>query len=72
MDLNITGTFRVDYPKDFEHLDTTRVVTPDSEEGLVYDIVIDSDSSYEVQANIRSEYALSDFVIGLYKIPEKN
>lgn len=52
-DVNITGTFRVDYPTDFEHLDRTRVVTPDSEEGLVYDTVIDSDSSYEVYAKIR-------------------
>lgn len=72
MDVNVTGTFRVDYPKDFEHLDSTRVVTPDSEQGLVYDTVIDSASSYEVHGHIRSEFALSDFVIGLYKMPENN
>jgi hypothetical protein len=36
----------------------------------MFDTVIETDSSYEVHAKIRSEFALADFVIGLYKIPE--
>jgi hypothetical protein len=70
MDVSIKGTYRVDYPKDFEHLDRTRVLAPDSDDGLMFDTVIETDSSYEVHAKIRSEFALADFVIGLYKIPE--
>lgn len=41
----------------------------DQEQGLVFDTVIEADSSYEVNAKIRAEFTLSDFSIGLYKVP---
>ena len=39
----------------------------------MFDTVIDTSSSYEVNAKIRSEFTLADFLIGLYKVPaDKN
>ena len=71
MDVLIDGVFRLEYPKDFARMIKNAEVAPETENGLVLDTVINSDSSYEVKTRLWSEYALGDFTLGLYRYPEK-